>query len=101
MFKPMTDLRTSRWIAYRRWIHITLLGSVVAWWALWDFQRGSLIPSSALSLKWIDSALVKPILFWGLPVGGIAVVEVICYSLDKVFLGRRWTVSDILRRFRF
>lgn len=94
----MTDLRTSRWIAYRRWIHIILLGTVAVWWALWDFQRGSaLILSPALRLIWIDSALVKPILFWGLPIGGIAIVEVICYSLDKIFVGRRWTVTDVLR----
>ena len=90
--------RTSRWIACRRWIHIILLGVVAAWWALWDFQRGSaLIPRLTLDLSWIDPVLVKPLLFWGLPTGAVAVVQLICYSLDRTFLGRRWTVIDVLR----
>jgi Zn-dependent protease with chaperone function len=90
--------RTSRWIACRRWIHIILLGMVAAWWALWDFERGlALIPRLAPRLSWIDPALVEPLLFWGLPIGGVAVVQLICYSLDKTFLRRRWTMIDVLR----
>jgi len=42
----MTDVKTSKWIAYRRWIHIIQLGTVTAWWALWDFQTvAALIPT--------------------------------------------------------
>ena len=85
-------------MAYRRWIHIILLGTVAAWWALWDSQRQSaLVPKVALRLSWIDPALVKPLLFWGLPIGVVAVVQLICYSLDRAFVGRRWTASDLLR----
>jgi Zn-dependent protease with chaperone function len=91
-------VRTSKWIAYRRWIHIIQLGTVAAWWALWDFQTVSaLIPRLALRLNWIDPALVKPILFWTIPIAGIAVVQRICYSLDRTFLGRRWTAIDLVR----
>ena len=89
--------RTSRWIACRRWMHIILLGAIAAWWALSDSQRGSApIPRLAFRLSWIDPALVKPLLFWG-PIGGVAVVHIICYSLDRTFLGRRWSVIDVLR----
>src|SRR5205085_2673551 len=43
--------RTARWIAYRRWNHIVMLGTVAAWWALWDFQRQlALIPTLAQHL---------------------------------------------------
>lgn len=90
--------RTSRWIACRRWTHVILLCTVAAWWALWDFLGASaLIPMLAFRLNWIDPALVKLLLFWGLPIGGVAVVQLICYSLDRAFLGRRWTVIDVLR----
>jgi Zn-dependent protease with chaperone function len=94
----MTDARTSRWIACRRWIHIVLLGTVATWWALEDFERESArFPRLALRLSWIDPALVKPLLFWALLVGGIAIVQLVCYFLDRRFLGRGWTVSDVLR----
>jgi hypothetical protein len=33
--------RTSRWMAYRRWIQIILLATVAAWWAFWDFDHWS------------------------------------------------------------
>ena len=75
-----------------------MLGTVAAWWALWDFRRGSaLIPNSAPRLVWIGPALDKPFLFWVLPIAGIAVAQMVCYSLDKTLLEQRWTVSDILR----
>lgn len=91
-------MRTSKWIAYRRWLHIVQLAAVAAWWALWDFQTVSaLISRLALRLNWIDPALVKPILFWAIPIVGTAVVQLICYSLDRTFLRRRWTVIDVLR----
>jgi hypothetical protein len=32
-----------------------------------------------------------------LPIGGVALVQLICYSLDRVFLRRRWTSIDLLR----
>lgn len=90
--------RMSRWIACRRWMHVILLCTVATWWALWDFQRASaLIPRLAFRLSWIDQTLVKLLLFWGLPIGGVAVVQLICYSLDRTFLGRRWTVIDVMR----
>jgi Zn-dependent protease with chaperone function len=91
-------MRTSKWIAYRRWLHIVQLAAVAAWWALWDLQTVSaLIPRLTLRLNWIDPALVKPILFWAIPIGGTAVVQLICYSLDRTFLGQRWTLIDVLR----
>lgn len=96
--KLMTDLRMSRWIACRRWIHVVLLGTVAAWWALWDFQRGSaLIPNLEPRLIWIAPALADPFLFWVLPIAGIALIQIGCFSLDKTLLGQRWTVSDVLR----
>jgi Zn-dependent protease with chaperone function len=41
--------------------------------------------------------LFKPILFWTVPIAAIAAVQLICYSLDRTFLGRRWTAIDVLR----
>jgi hypothetical protein len=90
--------RTSRWIAYRRWIQIILLAAVAAWWSFWDFNTGAaFISRLTLRLIWLDSTLAKVFLFWGLPIGGVALVQLICYSLDKVFLRRRWTSIDLLR----
>jgi Zn-dependent protease with chaperone function len=90
--------RTSRWIAYRRWIQIILLATVAAWWAFWDFDTGAVFISRlTLRLSWLDPTLAKAFLFWGLPVGGVALVQLICYSLDRVFLRRRWTSIDLLR----
>jgi Zn-dependent protease with chaperone function len=90
--------KTSRWIACRRWMQVILLLTVAAWWALWDFQSGpGLIPRPTYSPGGIDPALTKLLLFWGLPIGGFAVVQLICYSLDRAFLGRRWTVIDVCR----
>jgi hypothetical protein len=48
-------------------------------------------------LIWMAPALDKPFLFWVLPIGGIAVAQMVCYSLDKTLLGQRWTVSDTWR----
>ena len=94
----MTDLRMSRWIACRRWIHVVLLGTVAAWWALCGFPRGSaLIPNLEPRLIWIAPALADPFLFWVLPIAGIALIQIGCFSLDKTLLGQRWTVSDVLR----
>jgi Zn-dependent protease with chaperone function len=90
--------RTSRWIAYRRWIQIILLATVAAWWAFWDFDTGAaFISRMTLRLSSLDPTLAKALLFWGLPIGGVALVQVICYSVDRVFLKRRWTSIDLLR----
>jgi Zn-dependent protease with chaperone function len=90
--------RTARWITYRRWNHIVVLGTVAAWWGLWDLQRQSaLIPTLAQHLSWIDPALVTSFFFWVPPVAMIAAVQLICYSLDRAIVGRRWTTSDVLR----
>ena len=90
--------RTSRWIAYRRWIQIVLLATVAAWWAFWDFDTGAdFISRLPLRLSWLDPTVAKAFLFWGPPIGGVALVQLICYSLDRVFLRRRWTSIDLLR----
>lgn len=90
--------RTTRWIVYRRWIQIILLGTVAAWWAVWDFERGaSFISRLTPRLSWLDPIVANALLFWGLPIGGVAVVQLICYSLDRDFLRRRWTPIDLLR----
>jgi Zn-dependent protease with chaperone function len=47
-------------------------------------------------LSGVDPTLAKAFLFWGLPIGGIALVQLFCYSLDRVFLRRRWTSIDLL-----
>jgi Zn-dependent protease with chaperone function len=89
---------TSRWIAYRRWIQIILLATAAAWWAFWDFDAGAtLISRLTLRLNWLDPTLAKAFLFWGLPIGGVALVQLICYSVDRVLLRRRWTSIDLLR----
>jgi Zn-dependent protease with chaperone function len=87
----------ARWIAYRRWIQIILLAAVAAWWAFWDFDPGAaFISRLTLRLSWLDPTLAKGFLFWGPPIGGVALVQLICYSLDRVFLRRRWTSIDLL-----
>ena len=89
---------TARWIAYRRWIQIILLAAVAAWWAFWDFAPGAaFISRLILRVSWLDSTLVNGFLFWGLPIGGVALIQLICYSLDRIFLRRRWTSIDLLR----
>ena len=69
----------ARWIAFRRALHIGILGAIAAWWPLWDVRRHSLF------------------LFFALPVGAAFVLHAACYSLDKHFLGRTWTATDLLR----
>jgi hypothetical protein len=96
--QPDQSERTSRWIAYRRWIQIVLVAMVAACWAFWDFDAGAAFTSSVIPrLSWLDPTLAKAFLFWGLPIGGVALVQLICYSLDRVFLRRRWTSIDLLR----
>jgi Zn-dependent protease with chaperone function len=96
--QPDQSERTSRWIAYRRWIQIVLVAMVAAWWAFWDFDAGATFTSSLIPrLSWLDPTLAKAFLFSGLPIGGVALVQLICYSLDRVFLRRRWTSIDLLR----
>jgi len=92
--------RTSRWIVCRRWIQIAVLATVAALWALSDLSAGAaFISRLTLRLGWVDPILPKVFLFWGLPIAGIAAVQLICYSLDTVFLSRRWTTIDLLRLF--
>lgn len=74
------------------------MGSVAAWWAVWDFEReAAFISRLTLRLSWLDPIVAKALLFWGLPIGGVVVIQLICYSLDRVFLSRRWTPIDLLR----
>ena len=88
----------SRWLAYRRWIQIILLAAVAAWWAFWDFETGTIFISRlALRLNWPDQTLAKAFLFWAPPILGVALVQLSCYFLDRVFLRRRWTLIDLLR----
>lgn len=90
--------RTSRWIPYRRWVQIILFFAVAAWWASWDSDgRAVFISRLALRMGWFDPSLAKGFLFWGVPIGGAGLIQLICYSLDRVFLGRRWTSIDLLR----
>jgi Zn-dependent protease with chaperone function len=89
---------TSRWIALRRGLHVAMLVNVAAWWALWDIQSHSvLIPKLALRFGWTDAAFLKPLLFFVLPVGTIFALHAVCYSLDRTFIGRRWTATDVMR----
>jgi hypothetical protein len=54
--------RTSRWIAYRRWIQIILVATVAAWWAF-DFNTGAaFISRLTLRLSWLDPTLAKAFL---------------------------------------
>jgi Zn-dependent protease with chaperone function len=88
----------SKWIAYRRWIQITLLATVAAWWPLWDFGAGPAFTSRFSTRQGsFDPTAAMALLFWVLPIGAVAVIQLICYSLDQVFLGRRWTSVDLLR----
>ena len=90
--------RASRWLAYRRWIQITLLATVAFWWALWDLQRLSgPIETLALRLDWIDPLLAKMLLYWLPPVGVVFAVHWIGYSLSNGILGRRWKLGDRMR----
>jgi hypothetical protein len=75
--------RTSRWIAYRRWIQIILLllATFGIWWAFWDFDGAAFISRLTRRVSWLDATLAKVFLFWGLPIGGVALVQLICYSL--------------------
>jgi Zn-dependent protease with chaperone function len=90
--------KTSRWIACRRWIQISALTTVAAWWAFWDSNAGAAFASRlTLRLSWLNPSLAKVFLFWGLPIAGIEAIHFICYWLDRVFLKRRWTINDLLR----
>jgi Zn-dependent protease with chaperone function len=96
--KRMTSFeKPATWITFRRWIQIVLLGMVAAWWALWDLRGESIVSRLVLHLPWIDAALPKVALFWMMPIGIAVVVQSICYSLDRAFMERRWTTSDVLR----
>ncbi len=85
--------RPSRWITYRRWIHIILLALVAVWWALCDLRRAG----SSVHLSQMDSVFFRPVLFWALPVSVVAAIQLFCYSRDRTFLGRRWTTTDTVR----
>jgi hypothetical protein len=86
------------WIANRRLIHVILLGTVAAWWALWDFQaQSTLLPTLELQLAGIDPNLVNIFSFSLPPIGAIATANLICYIHDRAILGRRWTTGDMLR----
>ena len=89
---------TTRWITFRRGLHIALMSMMAVWWALWDFSgRSALTTKLALRFGWTDAAFLKPLLFFGLPVGTVFVLQLACYSLDRTFMGRRWTATDVLR----
>jgi Zn-dependent protease with chaperone function len=88
----------SRWIACRRWIQIILLTAVAAWWAMMDSAMGTgFVARMSQSLARLDPSFAKAILFWALPIGAVAAVQLSCYSLDRIFLERRWTPTDLLR----
>jgi Zn-dependent protease with chaperone function len=70
---------TSRWIAFRRGLHVVILGATAAWWALFGIQGHSTF------------------LFFAVPVGVVFVLHAVCYSLDRTFMRRRWTATDVLR----
>src|SRR5205807_5369561 len=90
--------RTSRWITFRRGLHIVVLGAIGAWWALFDSHRYSeLVPKVALRFPQFDPAVLRLLLFFGVPAGAIFVLQLSCYSLDRIFIGRRWTSTDVLR----
>jgi Zn-dependent protease with chaperone function len=90
--------KTPRWIACRRWIQINALAIVAAWWAFWDSNAGAaFISRLTLRVGWLDPILDRVFLFWGPPIAGIAAIQLICYSFDRVFLARRWTTVDLLR----
>lgn len=96
--KAIKSGRTSKWIACRGWIQITALAIIAAWWPFWDSNAGAaFISRLTLGLDWVDPILAKIPLFWGLPIAGIAAIQLICYSFDRVFLIRRWTTIDLLR----
>ena len=70
---------TSRWISFRRGLHVVILVATAAWWALWGVQGHSVY------------------LFFAVPVGVVFVLHAVCYSLDRTFMGRGWTVTDVVR----
>lgn len=70
---------SSKWIAFRRALHVAILGATAAWWGLWGIQTYSVF------------------LFFAVPVGAVFVLLAVCYSLDRTFMGRRWSAMDVLR----
>jgi Zn-dependent protease with chaperone function len=54
-------------------------------------------PKLALRFGWSDPVFVERFLFFVVPVGAVFVLHVACYSLDRTFMGRRWTANDVLR----
>ena len=89
---------TSRWIGFRRGLHVATLGAIAAWWALWSFHRFAvLISKLAFRFGGNDLVFLKRFLFFVVPVGTVFVLQAACYSLDRIFMGRRWTPTDVLR----
>jgi len=75
-----------------------MLATLAAWLAFWDSTGGvQSVSRVALRLHFADPTLAKISLFWSLPIVGIAAVQLVCYSLDRVFLKQRWTTIDLLR----
>jgi Zn-dependent protease with chaperone function len=46
---------------------------------------------------WPSEFLTRMILFWGPPIAANAAIQLTCYALDRWFLSRRWTTTDLLR----
>jgi Zn-dependent protease with chaperone function len=72
--------RRANWIVFRRRMHAVFLVETAAWWAFWDFQ-----------------GLIRPVSLWCAFIVGIALVHLASYSFDRIFLGRRWTLGDVLQ----
>jgi Zn-dependent protease with chaperone function len=90
--------QASRWITYRRWIRIILLAAIAAWWAGSDSDRGAgFIAKLPLHLSWLGPISANAVLFWGVPIAGAGVIHLGCYWFDKLCLGRRWTLADLIR----
>lgn len=83
------------WIVSRRWIRILLLCMVATWWALWDAEQ---IPKWGQSgSHGAGSPFTGFLLFIGPPIAITVLIQVIGYSLNRNFLGDRWTTRDLAR----
>jgi Zn-dependent protease with chaperone function len=98
-FRAHGEARKEAWAVYRKSTRLIVLITVTCWWVTWCWGGGSEL-ISIVGDKFpgtFETPFSKSQLFW-LPITvGMCVFFFQCYTVDKIILRLKWTVTDTLR----
>lgn len=92
--------RRNVWTNYRSLGRFILAATVAVWWIAWDFRGHSVLTQILVGI-WLgalSTSSAEALLFWAAPWVSLGLFLFLCYTIDRTFSKRRWSLFEIACR---